>query len=135
MKNVATISLIDWKLVVVDASELIASNRARANRLNASRSTGSVTPGGKAISARNATTHGLAAAPPPTPLEDRSHSALMRLQQVHRLKDDMISRVLMALGDSSPQREAVGPLLKLLTAIDRYERRARAQCLRAIQSQ
>jgi hypothetical protein len=103
--------------------------------LNASKSTGPVTSAGKAKSARNAETHGLAAAPCPTALEDRSQSALMRLQQVHRLKDDMLSRILTALGDSSPHREAVGPLLKLLTAIDRYERRARAQWLRANQSQ
>src|SRR5687767_4283961 len=50
--------------------DLVESRRARANRLNAQKSTGPRTKEGKARSSKNATTHGLRAASIPPDLHD-----------------------------------------------------------------
>ena len=108
------------------------SNRGRANALNGSKSTGPTTLAGKRISSRNATKHGLAACQPhPSGTEV---SPLAQLQRVLEMKTELICRLLTAARPGE-EREAIGPLLEMLTAIDRYERRARARWLRANQSQ
>ena len=111
------------------------SNRAAANRLNAAKSTGPKTALGKQTSARNALTHGLAATRPASDATDRSNDPLVRLQQIIQLKTELICRLEALARDGAADEQELSSLLRTLTAIDRYERRARAQWLRANRSQ
>lgn len=108
------------------------TNRARANALNASKSTGPTTIVGKRISSKNATKHGLAAGQ--AHASSAEVSPLWQLQRVLEMKTELISRLLTAARPGGEQSEAIGPLLERLIAIDRYERRARAKWTRANQS-
>lgn len=120
---------------MVDLPARSQSNRATANRLNAAKSTGPKTALGKQTSARNALTHGLAATRPSSHATDRSDDPLVRLQQIIQLKTELICRLGAVARDRAAEQQEFSSLLRTLTAIDRYERCARAQWLRANRSQ